>query len=130
MAYRSHGYKAHVSRRQALEKKGTIEEKDSAAKKGLVVKKNPTTIKTATFMSKKQNKSDEPHLMTRAEVRKLFAEFNADYEAAKKRGEYDDYVPAAGSGPNFSEFFKSLESVGKPARALANSMHAPRPEGN
>ncbi|KAK3397569.1 hypothetical protein B0T20DRAFT_479769 [Sordaria brevicollis] len=83
-----------------------------------------------TTASKEETSGYKPHFMTRAEVRKWFADAEADYEAAKKKGKYDNYVPAAGNAPILSEHWINLEGVGRPARGLANSMHAPRRDEN
>ncbi|KAK3355775.1 hypothetical protein B0H65DRAFT_585397 [Neurospora tetraspora] len=65
-----------------------------------------------------------PKLMTDEEVRAWFREAEEEYEAKKKAGYYDDYVPAA--GPSRAVLANTTNSLPKRKTGLENSMHAPK----
>ncbi|KAJ4402711.1 hypothetical protein N0V85_005257 [Neurospora sp. IMI 360204] len=65
-----------------------------------------------------------PKMMTDEEVRAWFREAEEEYEAKKKAGYYDDYVPAA--GPSRAVLANTTNSLPKRKTGLENSMHAPK----
>ncbi|KAK3355780.1 hypothetical protein B0H65DRAFT_564713 [Neurospora tetraspora] len=124
MAYRSQAaYNASRGRPNKKHSESAKLQQPSVASKTTTSQQyHPAAKRTTT--SKEQNPSDDLHVMTDAEVKQWFAEAEADYEAAKKRGEFDNYVPAAGRAPDFSKFRQQFDANGKPAKGLANSRHA------
>ncbi|KAK1780684.1 hypothetical protein QBC45DRAFT_462882 [Copromyces sp. CBS 386.78] len=119
MAYRNHA--AHNASHGHSNKQQTESTKinhSRVAQKTNASKQHRSTAKDTTY-AEEQAKED-------AYVKQFFAEANADYEAAKKRGEFDDYVPAAGRAPDFTKFRQMFDTNGKPVKGMANSRHAPK----
>ncbi|CCC06104.1 unnamed protein product [Sordaria macrospora k-hell] len=81
---------------------------------------------TQHYRSAKKTTNAEEQAKEDDYVKQWFAEANADYEAAKKKGEFDNYVPAAGRAPDFTKFRQMFDTNGKPVNGLGNSRHAPK----
>ncbi|KAK3498667.1 hypothetical protein B0T13DRAFT_511804 [Neurospora crassa] len=67
---------------------------------------------------------ESPKMMTDEEVRAWFREAEEEYEAKKKAGYYDGYVPAA--GPSRGVLADTTNALSKRRTGMENSMHAPK----
>ncbi|KAL0474790.1 hypothetical protein QR685DRAFT_464996 [Neurospora intermedia] len=67
---------------------------------------------------------ESPKIMTDEEVRTWFREAEEEYEAKKKTGYYDGYVPAA--GPSRGTLADTTKALPKRKTGMENSMHAPK----
>ncbi|KAK3951029.1 hypothetical protein QBC32DRAFT_393457 [Pseudoneurospora amorphoporcata] len=80
------------------------------------------TLRTVRY--KAPRAPDSPSWMTDEEVKAWFREGEEEYEALKKAGYYDDYVPAA--GPSRGALADTANSLSKRKTGMENSMWAPK----